>query len=394
MHLICPHRCRRLLLAALMAGEAALGAASAANVAADRVLYSFDLTTGRDPDLENPLATFNRQGRLSALYGTTSFGGEADRGVIFKLTRESGLQVIHSFGVAPGDGVVPYGTLIADDTGNLYGTTSSGYGGAVLYKLAPDGSETILHTFTGRDGDGAAPYTGVVMDRKHDLYGSTFSGGRTNQGTLFRFTAGGVYSVIYTFNIPGRYPAAGPLGIVVDDHDTIYGVSEGGRTDWGLVYRLDGEAFEPLHQFTYDEDGGSPGLGLLMDSEGNLYGTTQFGGPYGGGGIFKLTKAGVFSILYWFKGQPDGADPDCQLIADSNGVLYGATRYGGIANAGTVFSLAPSGEERILHSFRPRVGDGANPTGGLAMDHSGHFYGTTNSGGAYNYGTVFEVTPR
>jgi uncharacterized repeat protein (TIGR03803 family) len=363
-----------LLLIWILAG-AVLGNASAANFLPDRLLHSFDGPSGRLPELENLFATLNDQGKLKALYGTTIAGGEADLGVLFKFTPKSGLQVIHSFGVTPGDGITPYGNLIMDESGNLYGTTWSGYQGSVAYKIAPDGSETILHHFTGQDGDGAEPVAGVVMDRNHNLFGSTFIGGKTNQGTIFEIAADGTYSIRYDFNTGGRVPAAGPLGIVLDEHGNIFGVSEGGRYDWGTVYRLTGDVLQPLHQFTNGDDGSYPGPNVLLDSEGNLYGTTQFGGAYGGGVVFKVTKAGAFSVVYAFKGQSDGADPVCQLIADSNGVLYG-------------------GEETVLHAFRPRLGDGTHPLGGLVADGHGNLFGTTDTGGASNMGTIFQVTPR
>lgn len=385
-----------LFLAILVAGEMALGGASAANFQPDHLLYSFDGQSGRQPELESLLATFNRSGKLKALYGTTVWGGAADRGVLFKFTLKSGLQVIHSFGVTQDDGITPYGNLIMDEAGNLYGTTSSGLKSpGIVYKLAPDGTETVLHAFAGPPDDGRTPVSGVVMDREHNLYGVTMFGGRNDQGTLFKIAPDGTYSLPYMFGVQGRYPAAGPVGIVLDGHGGVFGIAQGGRLGWGVVFRLVGDVLDVLHEFTNGDDGGYPGGGLLLDAEGNLYGTTQFAGPYGGGVAFRVTKAGAFSIVYSFKGQSDGADPVCQLIADSNGVLYGTTRYGGgLANAGTVFSLTPSGEERVLHGFRPRLGDGMNPLGGLVMDNDGKLYGTTDAGGEHGYGTVFQITLR
>ena len=387
-----PYRC--LLPAIWLAASAAFGSASAANVVGDHILHNFDGPSGRSPEWENLLATFNASGKLKALYGVAEAGGAADLGVVFKITPGGDFAVLHSFGVTQDDGVIPDGNLIMDDAGNLYGTTRAGLQSpGIVYKLAPDGTETVLHYFAGPPDDGRSPISGVVMDDEHNLYGATLFGGRNDQGTIYKIAPDGTYKLLYMFNAGGRYPAAGPLGIVLDGHGGFYGIALGGRMALGVVFRLTGDVLDILHAFTGGDDGEYPGQGPLLDADGNIYGTTELGGAYGHGVVFRVTTTGEFRTLHSFQGGSDGADPTCQLAEDGNGVLYGTTRFGGgLANAGTVFSLTPSGDETILHVFRPRLGDGKDPIGGVTIDNDGKIYGTTNGGGANSEGTIFRVS--
>jgi uncharacterized repeat protein (TIGR03803 family) len=128
-----------------------------------------------------------------------------------------------------------------------------------------------------------------------------------------------------------------------------------------------------------------------MDSAGNLYGTTKTGGQYDQGTVFELSAGGTERVLYSFGSTPDdGEGPDSGLLMDSAGNLYGVTPYGGANQAGVMFKLSPNGTETILHIFGAGP-DGQNPEGTLMMDSAGHIYGTTAKGGAYGYGTVYRV---
>lgn len=141
-------------------------------------------------------------------------------------------------------------------------------------------------------------------------------------------------------------------------------------------------------------DGSYPTAGLVVDRRGNLYGTTKEGGAYGDGTVFEITSAGAEKILYSFGSQSDdGMAPVAGLVFDTAGDLYGTTFAGGVYGYGTVFELTPAGTENVLHSFAGPPGDGRYPTAGLIFDTRGNLYGTTNSGGLYYDGTVFEVTP-
>jgi uncharacterized repeat protein (TIGR03803 family) len=271
------------------------------------------------------------------LYGTTSGTGGSNAGTVFKLAPDGTETVLHSFGV--NDGAYPYGSLIMDAKGTLYGTAILGGTGGMgtAFKVTIQGKGTsklsVLHAFSGSDG--AQPYAGLIMDSAGNLYGTTYSGGAFNAGTVFKLTPKGKESVLYSFS--------------------------GGA------------------------DGNAPYLGaLIMDENGNLYGTTSTGGRYGV--IFKVTPAGEETVLYTFIGGNDGANPSAGLVRDGKGNFYGTTLEGGSANDGTVFKLTPNGTESLLHIFGGS--DGADPYAGLMMDKKGDLYGTTYVGGD-GAGTVF-----
>ena len=144
---------------------------------------------------------------------------------------------------------------------------------------------------------------------------------------------------------------------------------------------------------------------MVRDPKGNLYGTTEYGGPGSGtceggdypagcGVVFKVDTAGKETVLYSFSGTPDGFYPLGTLVRDAKGRLYGTTLAGGALGAGTVFRVSTTGKEKVIHSFQGGTNDGASPYAGLVRDAKGNFYGTTYAGGRSNYGMVFKLTPR
>ena len=166
----------------------------------------------------------------------------------------------------------------------------------------------------------------------------------------------------------------------------------------GAARRAQAQVESVLHSFTASE-GTDPSAGLVMDSAGNLYGTTRVGGSSSYGTVFKLDTSGTLTVLHDFSGGSDGSDPFADLLMDSSGNLYGTTLYGGSALYGIVFELVynssnSSYTERVLHSFGPiGTGGGVYPNGGLIMDSSGNLYGTTSAGGPLGCGVVFELSP-
>jgi uncharacterized repeat protein (TIGR03803 family) len=305
------------------------------------------------------------------LYSTTYLGGNASapsgNGVVFKLSPPAHVlggwseTVLHQFGEPP-DGANPVlGDLVFDEAGNLYGTTSSGgyqcpsmsYCGTV-FELTPSGTgwtESVLYRFTG-GSDGYAPYDGVILDHSGNLYGTTDAGGSPT--CEFGFGCGTVFELLS-----------------------------------GL-----GWAEHTIHQFS-GSDGANPSGGLIFDQSGNLYGTTPEGGTSDIGTVYELTPAGpgwIENLLYSFSygGQPHGS-----LVSDASGNLYGTTCCGGEFGRGSVFRLTPSASgwtETDLYSFTGGS-DGQGPTGSITLDANGCLYGTTENGGAYQYGVVFEITP-
>jgi uncharacterized repeat protein (TIGR03803 family) len=350
------------------------------------------------------------------LYGTTLVGGAHGAGEVFELSPSVGGSwtetVIYSF-TGGLDGANPaYADVIFDAAGNLYGTTAGGgaFNLGTVFELTPTESgwsESVLYSFGG-GADGANPNAGLVFDEEGDLYGTTSSGGYSSAGTVFELTpvSDGKWTetVIHTFNVKDGQDPAG--GLVLDRRGNVYGVTQnGGHQGVGVVFQLvhssSGHwAEKVLHTFTGGNDGGYPyAERLIFDRLGNLYGTTNGGGAFQLGTVFRLspTAAGFWSerVLFSFDGKV-AANPWSGLILDRKGNLYGTCANGnGVTTVGAVFQLSPRavGEwtERNLHLFTRQ--DGEFPEASLFRDAAGSLYGTTNSGGASNMGVVFKVTP-
>ncbi len=366
----------------------------------DRRLFS--LTT---------LATFNFSNGASPvggvimdssgnLYGTTTSsepefppGG----GTVFELPQGSGTVItLDSLGENP---LHPDGDLIMDSSGNLYGTTFGGGNGTTggvlgtVFEL-PLGSGTIdaLASFGATQTDGARPWGGVIMDSSGNLYGTTEAAGPYGYGTVFELPkGGGTVTTLASFN--GTNGANPYSGVIMDSSGNLYGTTEqGGACEDGTVFELPKGSGTVTALASFNgTNGQDPYDGVIMDSSGNLYGTTYFGGTSDDGTVFELPQgSATITALASFDGT-HGANPFAGVIMDSSGNLYGTTYFGGTSDDGTVFEL-PRGSATItaLASFNGT--NGADPYAGVVMDSSGNLYGTTESGGASNDGTVFEVT--
>jgi uncharacterized repeat protein (TIGR03803 family) len=307
------------------------------------------------------------------LYGTTQLGGDGlyKHGTVYELSPGLGgwaESVLYSFCSPPGcgDGGVPWAGVIMDKTGNLYGT------GGVAFELSPvpDGwVEDVLHNFTGRNGDGYFPQAGPIMDGAGNLYGTTAGGGGGGCG-------GGCGTV---YELQAGDPAVWAPGVVA----------------W--KERI-------LHSFGETPgDGAFPGVGqLAIDRFGDLYGTTDVGGNPGYGTVFKLTNvpsatggAWAEAVLHNFTPGGLGYEPSGGVIIDSAGNLYGTTINGGSAlcGCGVVYKLSPQPDGQwqytLLHTF---VGsDGAEPDANLTIGPDGNLYGTASAGGTYGGGVVFQI---
>lgn len=341
------------------------------------LLYTF--TGGADGG--NPLGTlvFDRAGNA---YATASSGGVNGLGVVFELTppshpspgKEWEEKVLYSF-QGGSDGSTPFGNVVFDAAGNLYGTTLLGgemhigcepaKGCGTIYELSPTGSgpwiETVLHQLSDAFGEGAEPRAGLVMDASGNLYGTTYEGGNNEQCN--GFGCGTVFEMIP--------PASG-------------------QKHW---------QFKNLIDFN-GHDGALSGGGLTLSATGALFGTTLFGGTDNRGVVFSLTQESgnwKFATLYSFTGIYDGLQPAGNLAFDSFGNLYGATYQGGANDWGSVFQLVPAGNgnangdangwtENLLYSL-PLAGKrfGSGPLGGVILDAAGNIYLTTNQGGNLSY---------
>ena len=276
-------------------------------------------------------------------------------------------STLHSFDGT--DGADPIGGLVQATNGNLYGTTDLGgagsaceYGCGTVFKITPSGTLTTLHSFNVTDGEN--PWAGLVQATNGNLYGTTLLGGANSPyyyGTVFKITPSGTLTTLYSF------------------------CSQSGCTDGDQPYGT-----------------------LVLAINGDLYGTTHFGGANNYGTVFKITPSGTLTTLHSFGGT-DGAYPIGGLLQAINGDLYGTTAEGGANNncapyngCGTIFKITPSGTLTTLYSFCPQSGcvDGDQPEGGMVQATNGTFYGTTALGGAnttcfggMGCGTVFKITP-
>jgi uncharacterized repeat protein (TIGR03803 family) len=381
-----------------------------ASAATYTILYAF--TGGADGGTPTNGVVRDAVGNL---YGTTQFGGlrgcAGYCGVVFKLDTTGKETVLHSFtGNRGGDGENPYGGVIRDPAGNLYGTTTAP---GTVFEVDATGKETILHRLAGASGQ--APYASLIRDAEGNLYGTTrFGGGVQDDGVVFKLAptpSGWRETVLHRFL---GYPSDGanPIaGLIRDKAGSSYGTTTSGGSGLctnpggttpsgcGAVFKVDATGNETvLHSFVgYPADGAFPYGRLVGDKELNLYGTTFAGGDFGDGAVFKLDKTGNETILYSFTGGADGANPTGGLVRDAAGNLYGTTTAGGSsacpfdAGCGVVFELDTTGSLTVLHSFDGA--DGTAPTGTLWRDTLGNLYGVASSGGASDAGVVFKITP-
>jgi len=340
------------------------------------------------------------------LYGVTPLGGtkhsKGGNGVVFKLAPDGTYTVLYAF-KGGSDGYLPFGDLVLDLAGNLYGTTSQGgdFDEGTIYRLASDGTKTVVYSFGAFAGDGRRPQAGLVTDKSGNLYGTTFEGGAFQSGTVFKFTQAGKEKILYSFCALAECAdgAILPTGLIIDKDKSLYGTtSSGGAFGKGTVFKLlaDG-SYMVLHSFAgAPTDGEVPDAGLRMDKAGNLYGTTQIGGASNAGTIFKIASDGTESVLHSFCFScSDGALPHSSLLLDNQGDLVGTASQNGQLGGGTAFRLA-SGSFTVLHAFELHSVDGFLVSAGLTSVN-GRFYGTTTSGGkgcrGDGCGVMFELKP-
>jgi len=318
-------------------------------------------------------------------------------------------SVVYSFRGAP-DGATPYSGVIADNAGNLYGTTNVGgkYGWGTVYKVDSSGRETVLHSFAGAEHnghDGLYPWSGVVMDGSDNFYGTTYEGGTGSCylgcGTVYELSAAGKIKILHSFqNAPdGAWPYFGSL--VRGSSGSLYGTTNYGGASGilGTIFKVDSTGKESvIYSFNANQGGAYPFGGLIADQSGNLYGTAQIGGQYNSGTVYRLNPAGKLTTLHsfdggGFNGNKDGGDPEDTLVRDAKGNIYGTTLFGGTYYYyGAIFKINSKGAETLVHSFTGGS-DGANPYAGLALDAQGNLYGTASAGGTYGQGVVFKLNP-
>jgi uncharacterized repeat protein (TIGR03803 family) len=336
-------------------------------------------------------------------------------------------KVLYNFVYGIDGGGQPFGSLVIDKLGNLYGTTSNGgaYGYGSVFELSPnsDGTwtETTIYSFAVRPHvvEGHDPMSNLIFDTAGNLYSTTYEGGVNNGGSAFKLTPGSSgWSATWLHNFGFDNSGVPAGGLIMDAQGNLYGVAGGPDAVAESVYELSpgsGDWTEnAIYRFEFNQNtnGYSPVGNLLFDATGNLYGVTNYGGDltclnldYGCGVVFRLTpNLGGWkeSVLHSFAGgSSDGAFPSTQQLAmDSKARLYGATWAGAGTGCedgfgcGSIFRLihSPTGwNEALIHTFGGGL-DGYEPTG-LTFDQADNAYGTAYGGGTYGYGVVFKLVP-
>jgi uncharacterized repeat protein (TIGR03803 family) len=394
------------------------------NAWTETVLYNFP--TSNLPLSGGPAAVSNGK-----FFGQTYGWGEGGYGSIFELTQTAGggwtQNLLYTF-TGGADGGASFGPLAIDASGNLYGTADVGGSNemGVVFKLSPNGaswSENVIHNFTGPDG--ADPEGGLIFDNAGNLYGTTGAGGSSTDcpsqggcGTIFELTpkSGGGWSetVLFSFDNVFDLPVS-PSSLFLDSVGNLFGTTYDGGADGACVYGC-GMLFElspnangswteaVLNNFDPPLSGYNPTGGVVPGSSGRLYGTTSLGGLAGelNGTVFEATpqaKGGWKVTTPFAFPTTDGNFSQAALIEDGQGNLYGTTDNGGLYNIGTVFELSLSSgkwKERILYEFTGSTYaavNGSFPSAALVMDAAGNLYGTAYGGGAKNLGAVFKLSP-
>jgi uncharacterized repeat protein (TIGR03803 family) len=398
-------------------------------------LASFNLPNGANPAAGLTL------GSDGNFYGTTYFGGVSNAGSLFRVTTGGTLNYLVSFTgtnlTAPG--AHPDGTLTAGFDGNLYGTTLLGgtNDGGTVFQLTTNGDFKSLVSFNSLGGQrsvvgvlsdttatntgGGEPFAALALAKDGSFYGTTVFGGSNGVGTVFHVTTNGTLNSLFSFaglasNGSTNANGAKPLDPLTFGNDgDLYGQTVyGGSNGVGTIFQMTTNgALTSLFSFANGSDnalgfytnmdGAEPiENSLTLGTDGDFYGGTSSGGTNGAGIIFKFTTNGAFSLVFNFDTQipsgntytnATGASPN-GLVLGSAGTFYGAAANDGASGEGAIFSISTNGTFKLLYSFSPLIAStnlsGVEPSQ-LAMGSDGNLYGTTFAGGAYGYGTVFQI---
>jgi uncharacterized repeat protein (TIGR03803 family) len=384
---------RTIQLAALSVGLLLCASASQSAAQTFTTLLNFD-----GPDGANSTAGLVRA-TDGNFYGTTSAGGANNDGSVFRISPSGALTTLYSFCSKSGcaDGYDPLGALIQATDGNLYGTTESGS----VFRISLSGSFTTL----GGTG-GQFPSAALFQGKDGNFYGTTARGGtntctlrpgyRVSCGTVFKITPSGTVTTLASFTQASGFYSLSPL--IQANDGNFYGTTNRGGANYpgfGTIFKITPTGtLTVLHSFD-GTDGELCLAGLIQGTDGNLYGTTSFGGTNAGfgGTVFKITLTGTLTTLHSFGGG-DGTGPSAALIQATDGNFYGTTSGFGVSNTGTIFKITPSGALSTLFTFDGT--DGELPYSTLIEGTNGDLYGTTEFGATtactQGCGTVFSLS--
>jgi uncharacterized repeat protein (TIGR03803 family) len=326
------------------------------------------------------------------LYGTASGGGpDVDsNGTVFEVAADA-THTLTTLGTFTGDnGSTPQGNLV-DSGGNFFGTTQQGGANqfpGTVFEVTP-GSNTASAIVSFDQSDGFFPEAGMVADANGNLFGTTSGGGTNNDGLVFE-VSNGIESTVATFDGDNGSSPEGTL--LIDGSGNLFGTTAtgGGANDDGTVFEITNGTINTLA--TFNGSNGARPVANLIEFDGNLYGTTAGGGPDEAGTVFEVNPTTqTLTTIVSFNGT-DGSGPYGGVIADSSGDLFGTTNAGGSNGDGVVFEI-PAGLKTPTTLVTFNGTNGRNPFAGLLADANGNLYGTTNQGGSSDDGTVFELTP-
>lgn len=381
-------------------------------------LASFDGTDGYQPYAGLV------QGTDGNFYGTTLGGGNTNCslgcGTVFRIAPAGKLTILYGFCSQLGcpDGYYPWGGLVLATDGNFYGTTYAGGPGGLgnIFRITATGKLTNVSGFcNGGQCGGEGPFSGLVLARDGAFYGTTYFGGANNAGTVFRITPSGDLTTLYSFCTQanctdGTHPWA---GLVQGTDGNFYGTTlygganinqlcDSNGSGCGTVFKISSSGkLTTLYSFCAQSscaDGANPWAGLVQANDGNLYGTTTYGGGLNCsndcGTAFRITPAGQLTTIHSFCTSTcaDGFHPYAGLIQGTDGNLYGTTSIGGVNFGGVIFKLTTSGTVTPLYSLCQTTGCGYFPWAPLLQGTDGNFYGTASEGGINNSGTVFSLS--
>jgi len=374
------------------------------------VIHSFTGSDGAYPEAGVTI-------RAGSLYGTTSAGGSNSAGTVYQsMPVGPNWFTLPIFSFNGSDGEVPMGRVIFGPDGHPYGTTQIGGGenAGLVFDLIPPlticktascpWKQNIVYTFQGHD-DGQEPSGDLVFDQQGNIYGTTFAGGNPSAGTVYELMPPippnnkWTKTILHNFMFSdGANPKS---GVILDGNGNLFGTTSQGGSDGnnGTVFELINGTWEEkiLYNFQNGNDGRSPVAGLAFDSSGNLFGATAWGGSGGGGTVFELSPQGdswVFTLLYSFSGEVN-CGPNASLDFGPDGALYGTTNCDGAHGLGNVFKLANTQNGWVYTSLYDFTGgsDGSEPVSNVAFDANGNLYGTTEYGGSSNRGVVWMIKP-